>query len=56
MAQGRKKNIYGAAKKKWSSFAVHSPTDIRHEASHPMLHDRACNSNCAVLLRLTVTI
>ncbi|KAI1866895.1 uncharacterized protein JN550_007442 [Neoarthrinium moseri] len=36
-----KKNIYGAAMKKWSSFAVKSPTEIVHEASHPMLHDRA---------------
>ncbi|KAH8205385.1 hypothetical protein TruAng_000464 [Truncatella angustata] len=35
-----KKNIYGAAMKKWSSFAVKSPTEIVHEASHPMLHDR----------------
>ncbi|ROV92094.1 hypothetical protein VSDG_07538 [Cytospora chrysosperma] len=32
-----KKNIYGAAMKKWSSFAVHSPTDISHEASHPLV-------------------
>ncbi|KAI2609704.1 3-carboxy-cis,cis-mucoante lactonizing enzyme [Hypoxylon fragiforme] len=34
-----KKNIYGAAMKKWSSFAVKSPTEIVHEASHPMNHD-----------------
>ncbi|KAK7743979.1 hypothetical protein SLS62_010394 [Diatrype stigma] len=34
-----KKNIYGAAMKKWSSFAVKSPTEIVHEASHPMDHD-----------------
>ncbi|KAI0129411.1 hypothetical protein BJ170DRAFT_270430 [Xylariales sp. AK1849] len=33
-----KKNIYGAAMKKWTSFAVKSPTEIVHEASHPMLH------------------
>lgn len=26
--------------KKWSSFAVKSPTEIVHEASHPMTHDR----------------
>jgi carboxy-cis,cis-muconate cyclase len=38
--QHAKKNIYGAAMKKWSSFAVKSPTEIVHEASHPMLHDR----------------
>ncbi|KAI0467497.1 3-carboxy-cis,cis-mucoante lactonizing enzyme [Xylaria cf. heliscus] len=34
-----KKNIYGAAMKKWSSFAVKSATEIVHEASHPMNHD-----------------
>lgn len=27
--------------KKWASFAVKSPTEIVHEASHPMLHHRA---------------
>lgn len=26
--------------KKWSSFAVKSPTEIIHEASHPMGGDR----------------
>ncbi len=26
--------------KKWSTFAVHSPTDIVHEASHPLGGDR----------------
>lgn len=26
--------------KKWNSFAVKSPTEIVHEASHPMNHDR----------------
>lgn len=31
-----RKNIYGSAMKKWSSFAVKSPTEIVHEASHPM--------------------
>lgn len=35
-----KKNLYGAAMKKWASFAVKSPTDIVHEASHPMGDDR----------------
>lgn len=35
-----KKNIYGAAMKKWSSFAVRSPTEIVHEASHPIGGDR----------------
>ena len=38
--QHAKKNIYGAAMKKWSSFAVRGPVDIVHEASHPMNHDR----------------
>ncbi|UNI18284.1 Carboxy-cis,cis-muconate cyclase [Purpureocillium takamizusanense] len=33
-----KKTIYGAAMKKWSSYAVESPTSIVHQASHPMLH------------------
>ena len=40
LSQHAKKNIYGAAMKKWSSFAVRSPTEIVHETSHPMLHDR----------------
>ncbi|KAH8904467.1 3-carboxy-cis,cis-mucoante lactonizing enzyme, partial [Coniochaeta sp. PMI_546] len=31
-----KKNIYGAAMKKWSSFAIKSPTEIIHEVSHPI--------------------
>lgn len=26
--------------KKWSSFSVKSPTEIVHEASHPMTHER----------------
>jgi len=26
--------------KKWSSFAVKSPTEIIHQASHPMEHER----------------
>lgn len=34
--QHAKKNLYGAAMKKWSSFAVKSPTEIVHEASHPI--------------------
>ncbi|TVY33088.1 Carboxy-cis,cis-muconate cyclase [Lachnellula occidentalis] len=34
-----KKNIYGAAMKKWSSFTVKSPTEIIHNGSHPMGHD-----------------
>lgn len=34
-----KKAIYGAAMKKWSSFAVESPTSITQTASHPMSHD-----------------
>ncbi|KAJ5889262.1 Carboxy-cis-cis-muconate cyclase [Penicillium tannophilum] len=31
-----KKTIYGAAMKKWNSFAVNSPTDIVHQVSHPV--------------------
>ncbi|KAJ9248162.1 hypothetical protein DTO207G8_7603 [Paecilomyces variotii] len=31
-----KKNIYGAAMKKWSSFAVQSATDIIHTTSQPL--------------------
>lgn len=38
--QHAKKNLYGSAMKKWSSFAVKSPTEIVHEASHPMGGDR----------------
>ncbi|ROT36642.1 carboxy-cis,cis-muconate cyclase [Sodiomyces alkalinus F11] len=40
-----KKNIYGAAMKKWSSYAVRSPTEIVHEASHPMTHDPRASSS-----------
>ncbi|ETS78354.1 Carboxy-cis,cis-muconate cyclase [Pestalotiopsis fici W106-1] len=39
-----KKNLYGAAMKKWASFSVKSPTEIVHEASHPMLHDPMASS------------
>ncbi|KAK9770941.1 putative Carboxy-cis,cis-muconate cyclase [Seiridium cardinale] len=39
-----KKNLYGAAMKKWSSFSVKSPTEIIHEASHPMLHEPQASS------------
>lgn len=38
--QPGKRNIYGAAMKKWSSFRVHSPTSIVHQVSHPLVHDR----------------
>lgn len=31
-----KKAIYGAAQKKWNSFAVKSPTEIEHQVSHPV--------------------
>lgn len=34
--QHARKNIYGAGMKKWGSYAVRSPTDIKHSASHPM--------------------
>ncbi|KAJ5682085.1 Carboxy-cis-cis-muconate cyclase [Penicillium maclennaniae] len=37
-----KKTIYGAAMKKWNSFAVNSPTDIVHQASHPVAGHRKC--------------
>ncbi|KAF4122809.1 carboxy-cis,cis-muconate cyclase [Geosmithia morbida] len=40
-----RKNIYGAAMKKWSSFRVESPTSIIHEASHPMLHHPLASSS-----------
>ncbi|PHH86707.1 hypothetical protein CDD83_9868 [Cordyceps sp. RAO-2017] len=39
-----KKNLYGAAMKKWSSFAVESPTSIVHQVSHPMTHDPRAQS------------
>ena len=35
-----KKTIYGAAMKKWNSFAVNSPTDIVHQVSHPVAGHR----------------
>lgn len=38
--QHAKKNLYGSAMKKWSSFAVKTPTEIVHEASHAMGSDR----------------
>jgi carboxy-cis,cis-muconate cyclase len=41
----QKKVIYGAAMKKWSSFAVESPTSIVHQASHPMLHHPQAQSS-----------
>ncbi|ROV91559.1 hypothetical protein VPNG_09743 [Cytospora leucostoma] len=50
-----KKNIYGAAMKKWSSFAVKSPTEITHEASHPIgghpkANDASTNTRAIFLL------
>ncbi|EKD17129.1 3-carboxy-cis,cis-muconate cyclase [Drepanopeziza brunnea f. sp. 'multigermtubi' MB_m1] len=39
-----KKNIYGAAMKKWSSFAVKSPTEIEHLKSMDMTHEVAASS------------
>ncbi|KAJ2891431.1 hypothetical protein MKZ38_000465 [Zalerion maritima] len=36
-----RKNIYGSAMKKWSSFAVSSPTSITHVASHEMTHNKS---------------
>ncbi|KAK1028165.1 hypothetical protein LTR33_017386, partial [Friedmanniomyces endolithicus] len=38
-----RKNLYGAGMKKWSSYAVHSPTDIRHHASLAMGGDPKAN-------------
>lgn len=35
-----KKTIYGAAMKKWNSFAVKSPTEIVHQVSHPVAGHR----------------
>lgn len=35
-----KKAIYGAAMKKWNSFAVNSPTEIVHQVSHPVAGHR----------------
>ncbi|KAF1983968.1 3-carboxy-cis,cis-mucoante lactonizing enzyme [Aulographum hederae CBS 113979] len=35
----KRKNIYGAGLKKWSSYAVNGPVDIVHTGSHPMSHD-----------------
>lgn len=40
--------------KKWSSFAVKSPTEIIHEASHPMGGDRT--SSDVLLLPLTAFV
>ncbi|KAE8357273.1 hypothetical protein BDV27DRAFT_139653 [Aspergillus caelatus] len=41
-----KKTIYGAAMKKWNSFAVNSPTDIVHQVSHPVAgHPLAANDD-----------
>ncbi|KAK3394908.1 hypothetical protein B0H63DRAFT_62044 [Podospora didyma] len=40
-----KKNLYGAAMKKWSSFAVKCPTEIVHEASHPIGGDPLATSS-----------
>lgn len=38
-----RRNIYGAAMKKWSSFTVTSATDIVHQASHSLEgHPKAC--------------
>ncbi|KAF1999057.1 carboxy-cis,cis-muconate cyclase-like protein [Amniculicola lignicola CBS 123094] len=35
----KRKNIYGASMKKWSSHEVKSPEEIVHSSSHPMSHD-----------------
>ncbi|KAM3512469.1 hypothetical protein MY11210_003886 [Beauveria gryllotalpidicola] len=36
--------LYGAAMKKWSSYAVESPTAITHQVSLPMLHEPGASS------------
>ncbi|KAK0356860.1 hypothetical protein LTR91_009957 [Friedmanniomyces endolithicus] len=38
-----RKNLYGAGMKKWSSYAVDSPTEIRHHASLAMGGDPRAN-------------
>ncbi|CAI4219997.1 unnamed protein product [Parascedosporium putredinis] len=39
-----KKNIYGAAMKKWGSYAVKTPSEIVHETSQPLGVDPQANS------------
>jgi hypothetical protein len=39
-SQHKRKNIYGASMKKWSSYAVKSPSEIIHSTSQPMGGDR----------------
>lgn len=38
--QHNKTVIYGAAMKKWNSFAVNSATEIVHQVSHPLAGHR----------------
>jgi hypothetical protein len=40
VVQHDKKTLYGAAMKKWNSFAINSPTDIVHQVSHPLAGHR----------------
>jgi hypothetical protein len=42
-----KKAIYGAAMKKWNSFAVNSPTEIVHQVSHPVAGHRTFQESLA---------
>jgi carboxy-cis,cis-muconate cyclase len=49
--QHDKKTLYGAAMKKWNSFAINSPTDIVHQVSHPLAGHRThfsylCTVSC----------
>jgi len=39
--------------KKWSSFAVKSPTEIIHQASHPMEHERMLSTFIFADVKLT---
>jgi carboxy-cis,cis-muconate cyclase len=50
-SQHSKRNIYGSAMKKWSSFRVDSPTAITHQSSHAIgghreQPDRQCMLTC----------
>jgi carboxy-cis,cis-muconate cyclase len=40
VVQHDKKTLYGAAMKKWNSFAINSPTDIVHQVAHPLAGHR----------------
>lgn len=50
-----KKAIYGAAMKKWNSFAVNSPTEIVHQVSHPVAGHRTSEWNVHRVSPLTLS-